>query len=323
MQVDISVAMIVRNAGNDILRALRSVESVAKQIVVVDTGSEDDTAILATRFGAEVYFFKWNDDFAQARNFAISFAREPWILILDHDEELRTQTLIENLHLFDDPRTGGIRVKIVNHLQRADTQTKTYHTYTRIFRNHPNFRFVSPIHEQIAQSILDSGFEIVDSEITIDHYGYSTINTDKVIRNRKLLEKMLEDNPSDDFTLLHLAEADFSIGKIDTAEPIYEKLLNSFILSEDQLEMVRIRLAQIALKRDQYDKVYQYINNPMSDPHREGLRLMVYGTTLLMQRRYQEALEILTSPHIEYSDMVDKNQIRKTIELINILSNKK
>lgn len=319
---DISILMLARDSESTIERALASVRPIARQIVVVDTGSVDKTPTLAVRFGVEIHFLEWVNNFSIARNYALQFVRSPWVLVLDTDEVLDSESLQRNSHLLEQPQVGGIRVKIINHIKRGDSYTKTHHTYTRIFRNHPKFRFEGPIHEQIAQSILDAGFELVDSDIRIDHYGYSTINIDKINRNRKILEKELENDPDDDWTLFHLAETEFSIGNLDKCRDIYLKLLDSIQLNPEQIEMSRIRLAQIAMKTDEYPQVFDFVSFESNDPHREGLRLMILGTALMMEHRFEEAKAVFSNPKLSLSDMVDKTQIQKALELISFMSTK-
>lgn len=319
---DISVLMIARDAEETIENALSSVREIANQIVVVDTGSVDRTPIIAVRYNAEVHFLEWENNFSAARNYALQFVRLPWVFVLDADEVIDQESFKRNLHLFNKTQIGGIRVQITNHIKRGDSYTKTHHTYTRMFRRHPQIRFEGSIHEQIAQSILDSGFELVDSDILINHYGYNTINVDKINRNRKILEKELERNPDDDWTLFHLAETEFSIGNLDKCFEIYSKLLDSVQLNPEQIEMSKIRLAQIALKTDSYRQVYDYITFESEDLHREGLRLMILGTALLMEHRFEEAKDVFNNYKLALSDMVDKTQIQRALEIISFMSKK-
>ncbi|MFC1618615.1 glycosyltransferase family 2 protein, partial [Candidatus Neomarinimicrobiota bacterium] len=87
-QASLSVCMIVRNEARMLPGCLNSLTGVADQIVVIDTGSEDDTAKIARSFGAQVYDFPWGDDFAAARNESIRHASGDWILWIDADERL-------------------------------------------------------------------------------------------------------------------------------------------------------------------------------------------------------------------------------------------
>ena len=88
MTTTISLCMIVKNESHNLHRCLQSVQGFVNQIIVVDTGSEDNTVEIARSYGAEVHFFEWCDDFAAARNYSLSFATGDWILILDADEKL-------------------------------------------------------------------------------------------------------------------------------------------------------------------------------------------------------------------------------------------
>src|ERR1043165_7712525 len=82
----LSLALIVKNEARCLARCLESVRGILDEIVVVDTGSTDDTASIAKRYGAKISNFAWKDDFSIARNFALEQATGDWILVLDADE---------------------------------------------------------------------------------------------------------------------------------------------------------------------------------------------------------------------------------------------
>lgn len=84
----ISLAMIVRDEAAVLGRCLASVQGLVEEIVVVDTGSTDDTVAIAESYGASVHRFDWVDDFAAARNHALARTAHPWRLVLDADEWL-------------------------------------------------------------------------------------------------------------------------------------------------------------------------------------------------------------------------------------------
>lgn len=70
-KITLGAAIIARDEEENIARCLRSVRDVCEQVVVIDTGSCDNTPVLAAKYGADIFFHKWRDDFADARNFAI------------------------------------------------------------------------------------------------------------------------------------------------------------------------------------------------------------------------------------------------------------
>src|SRR4029079_16785819 len=59
-----------------------------QEIVLIDTGSSDETKMIAARYGAQIYPFAWKDNFSEARNFSLEKAHHPWIVVMDADEKL-------------------------------------------------------------------------------------------------------------------------------------------------------------------------------------------------------------------------------------------
>ncbi|MBR5910088.1 MAG: glycosyltransferase family 2 protein, partial [Schwartzia sp.] len=82
----ISACYIVRNEAAKLDRSLASLEGAVDEIIVVDTGSSDDTVKIAETHGARVSHFPWQDDFSAARNVSLSKATGDWILVVDADE---------------------------------------------------------------------------------------------------------------------------------------------------------------------------------------------------------------------------------------------
>ena len=86
--IAISLCMIVRDEEKSLGRCLASIEGVADEIIIVDTGSLDRTPDIARRFGAAVYDFEWEHDYAKARNYAFAQATKDYIMWLDADDVL-------------------------------------------------------------------------------------------------------------------------------------------------------------------------------------------------------------------------------------------
>ncbi len=84
----LSVCLIVRNEADVIVRCLSSVKPIASEILLLDTGSEDQTIELAESFGAQVYRMAWAGHFSRARNHLLAKARGRWVLFVDADEWL-------------------------------------------------------------------------------------------------------------------------------------------------------------------------------------------------------------------------------------------
>lgn len=85
--------MIVKNEALVIERILNAARQFCDELIVVDTGSDDDTVVLAEGMGASVYHFDWVDDFAAARNFAFDKATHPWVIWLDADDVIDEENI--------------------------------------------------------------------------------------------------------------------------------------------------------------------------------------------------------------------------------------
>ncbi len=314
-KISLGAALITRDAEEDISKAIESARGVCEQVVVVDTGSSDSTPKIAARLGAEVYFFKWRDDFSAARNSSLNFLRTDWALIIDSDERLDVKSLKDNLYLLENPNIGGVRVEIVNVLEDGETASK--HDYTRIFRAAEGIRFEGAVHEQIAPSIRAAGYEIVDSGVKLYHYGYMRRDNDKIERNRELLTKELENKPEDDWLIKHLAETEFTAGNYDKAAELFTRVIDSPELSESDNANAKIRLGQIALKRDEYDRTIELLDFESADADLEGLKKYVAAVAFAMRKDYGKARELINCEEAKRSDLVNQSDLKDAIETLN------
>lgn len=161
----IGLCMIVKNEEEVLGRCLQSVKKVCDEIVIVDTGSSDNTMNIALNFGAKVYSFPWNFDFSAARNFSFSLSSADYILWLDADDIITEEN---QKKLLDLKKTMDSTVD--SYLLRYDTAFDEYGNATsyffreRIVRRNANFLWVGPVHETIC---INSNSQRCD--ITITH----------------------------------------------------------------------------------------------------------------------------------------------------------
>ena len=87
----VSLCMIVKNEEEVLARCLESVQEIVDEIIVVDTGSTDNTREIAGRYTHQVYDFAWKDDFAAARNFSFFKAHGDYCLWLDADDVIEPE----------------------------------------------------------------------------------------------------------------------------------------------------------------------------------------------------------------------------------------
>src|SRR6185437_4150615 len=203
----LSVCLIVKNEEKFIGQCLKSVQGMAKQIVIVDTGSTDRTIEIAREFGAEVHSFPWCDDFSAARNAALEHATGDWVLALDADEELSAKDHAQLSRAMGDANTLAWRLPIIDVGRELDGCSYV----PRLFRNAPGLFYVGRVHEQIFSSIevrrAEWGLENKIGEATLIHHGYTqevVRDRNKIERNLQLLEKAVDELPDEPHLLMNL-----------------------------------------------------------------------------------------------------------------------
>ena len=209
--------MIVKDEADLIGQAISSVLPIVSEVIVVDTGSSDNTIEVAKSLGAKVFHERWNDDFSTPRNLSISKAKSDWILVLDADEAIASRDLKA---LFEMTRDPSICYEFVQRHYTNDHRLSDYTSVrgeypewerehqgyfssalVRFFPNHAGLKYQGRVHELVEPSITEGKrHKIVRSSIPIHHYGH----TEEVLKRKNkhglygsLGKAKLNDNPTD------------------------------------------------------------------------------------------------------------------------------
>ncbi len=163
--ITISLCMIVKNEEDVIARCLVSVQGIADEIIIVDTGSTDRTKDIVRTFTDKLYDFAWINDFAAARNYAFSLASMEYILWLDADDVIFEKDRNQFLELKRtlDRNVDSISMHYQVSLDAQGTVTGSLRR-NRLVKRSKQFQWVGSVHEYLAVH----GY-IVDSEISITH----------------------------------------------------------------------------------------------------------------------------------------------------------
>jgi glycosyltransferase involved in cell wall biosynthesis len=221
----LSFAMIVKNEERNLARCLESVRSVAGELIVVDTGSTDQTPAIAANLAAKIIRFDFSVvDFAAARNAALAHATRPWILMLDADETLdpAAEPMIEELIA----RNENAGYFFERHNHSSDSSASSRDFAVRLFPNRPNYRYRGRVHETIDASILAGGGRLHKTSIRIDH----NFAADREARRRRnhwyiqILNEEIAADPSDYSRLDFLAAEYHQLEMYDDAAKIAERL---------------------------------------------------------------------------------------------------
>ena len=185
----LSLCMIVKNEAQNLPRCLENLKPLVDEMIVVDTGSNDATRDIAEIFGAKVFDFKWNEDFAAARNHSLDQASGDWILVMDADEIIAPKDHKEIKNLIKKSRKRKIAYTITtrNYTRKYNSidwkpNDGTYgdqetgcgwipSTKTRLFRNTAQIRFEYPVHELVDPALNRHGYQIKHCKVPVHHYG--------------------------------------------------------------------------------------------------------------------------------------------------------
>lgn len=186
----LSVAMIVKNEGKNIQRALNSVREIADEIVILDTGSTDNTKDiirLMNESKIKLYDHEWKDDFSEARNRSIELCTQEWIFVFDGDEEL-SETAQKGLRpLLEKLTVEENTVYMVTKNILSPTMSDMI-SMPRIFRR-GTITYKNAVHNQACSKGVD-----VRTNLVSIHYGYQWTNElrdKKKTRMLPMLEKTL------------------------------------------------------------------------------------------------------------------------------------
>lgn len=178
--------MIVKNEENHIARCLDSVAELVDEIIIVDTGSTDQTVEIVSHYTSKVYSHPWTDDFSEARNYSFSKASMDYCMWMDADDILEDTEKDKFLQLKQalTPDTDIVMMKYHTAFDEAGMPSFSYFR-ERWIRNCSMYRWVGAVHE-----VIPPNGRILYSDIAICHKKLNAGNPD---RNLNIYQKMLAD----------------------------------------------------------------------------------------------------------------------------------
>ena len=198
----LSIVMMVKNEEKYLDNTLSSLQNlmnhINSELIILDTGSNDNTVDIAKKYTDKVYFTKWNNNFSDMRNKSISYAKGDWILILDADEQIiKYDKLINffNSNLYNEYNSASIEIK---NIFSEDEERFDVFSIARLFKNTKEFMYRGSIHEQPNYKI-----PLYNDILTVKHYGYlyedEELRQKKNDRNLKILKDEIKKNPKDKY----------------------------------------------------------------------------------------------------------------------------
>jgi glycosyltransferase involved in cell wall biosynthesis len=201
----VTLAMIVRDESAHIRDCLESMKDHVDEIVVIDTGSTDNTVAICKEYGARVYNHPWEDSFSVARNYAIKYVRTPWLIQLDADEMMskedaaKVRDVVRSSHA----TTANLIHMILVNKAKDDDEVMSVVNTGKIMRVQPELYFTNRVHNR-----LHCKGDVIQTNLTIVHHGYSLPDKDtmskKKDRTTRLLKMQREEQPDDPETSHYL-----------------------------------------------------------------------------------------------------------------------
>jgi glycosyltransferase involved in cell wall biosynthesis len=218
--ISFSLCIIVKNEEDVIERCLNSVCDVVDEIIIVDTGSTDQTKCIVQKYTERIYDFIWVDDFAAARNYAFNQASKDYIFWLDADDILTEK---------DRSKFAALKATLDS---SVDSVTMSYHlTFdefgevtsslrrNRLLKRSNQFQWIGSVHEY-----LEVWGSTVNSDIAVTH---SSLHHDNE-RNLRIYEKRIglgeQFSPRD---LFYFANELMDHQRFEEAICFYEKFLTT------------------------------------------------------------------------------------------------
>lgn len=298
----LSVCMIVRDEEKILAHCLKSVQPVSHELIVVDTGSKDDTISIAEAFGAKIYRFEWCDDFSVARNESLRHANSDWILQIDADEELMASSVGPLKKAMKNP--WCLLYEII--CDNGPNAPNRFFEVHRLYRNHAGIGYQRAYHETVILSVeeimrADSRWrQLNDHEIVLRHYGYDAFHMkerDKTNREVRIMESYLKQAPDDTYTLTKLGTCYANMGRYDEAISVSKRALSI----NPNNAFARYSLGTVYRKKEMFDEaISEYKAALTLDPELIGAHTGL-GDVYGRKRMFDESIR-------EYKNVVAKSR---------------
>lgn len=314
--VRLSACLIVRDNARTIRACLESIRPWVDEIIVVDTGSKDETAAIARELGARVFHFPWPDSFSLARNESLRYAQGDWIFWMDSDDTIpadcgrRLRELALGEH---DPNVLGYVMQV--HCPGAEgggEHDVTVVDHLKLFRNRPDLRFEFRIHEQLIPAIRRAGGEVRRTDIYVVHSGADHTpegRERKFHRDMRLLQMDLAERPEHPFVLFNLGMTHADASEYERAIEYLGRAIAAADPSESQVRKAYALLVSsyqaLARHEDAWTICQRGLGIFPKDPElrfREGMLHQVAGRLADAERSYRAALANEEGEHFSSID---------------------
>lgn len=239
----LSACLIVKNEAFILDKCLSSLEGVVDEIIVVDTGSTDQTVEIAKKYTDQIFHYEWDNNFANARNESLRHANGKYILVIDADEYFDDKHKEEVRPFLETNEIAGGFLTVNNFTGSFNRKIEnTPVLLLRIIRK--GYYYSEAIHEQLDSKIFKSEYPIVNVPGVLSHIGYMTeiiAMKNKKDRNMEILEKLLNERPEDSFQRLNFAAEFIRFGDFEKALELVKQNYQEFDIFNQLQQGIQIK----------------------------------------------------------------------------------
>jgi len=271
---------------------LESLQPIAAQIVVVDTGSSDNTVQVAEDFDCTLGYYEWDKDFASARNVSLELATEDWCLWIDADERIPPENVEAWQQLTADPPDRPTAYNVTLRNYHSEGRISTVNQF-RLWSNGYGVRFEGKIHEQIIPQF--NALENPDrlgSPLMLDHHGYASderFQQEKRNRNEEIMLAELEGDPENWYLRFTLSQNMILNGELESAIEQLELVNEHGDFAPQFMAAVKNSLAHCYHQQGNRDRAYALTIESLNC---EPMQVIAYHTLSVMyhdKQNYQWA----------------------------------
>jgi glycosyltransferase involved in cell wall biosynthesis len=222
-----SIYSIIKNEEAEIRQMLETVKDADELVVCIDDTTTDNSEAIAREYTDKVFKFKWEDDFAKAKNEAASHCTGDWLMSIDGDCRLQEGGVKLIKDLINMTKQDVINVSL-NSIQWKNNS----HRRGKIYRNNGKIFYQGMAHEDLNAF----GYDHESGILPVIYYGYSVNHAKDPDRYLRILTKQLDANPKSSRTLFYLSREYFYKKDYGTAINLFREYLKDSKYEKERVE---------------------------------------------------------------------------------------